>query len=81
MSCVQVITVWGANVFSMPHMIYLDTMGNVWVIDVGLHQVRVRGVGQGSGCVCGGTGLCLGGGGQCCGVADVWGGALYECLW
>lgn len=30
---------WGANTFYMPHSITVDNMGNVWVTDVGLHQV------------------------------------------
>ncbi len=30
---------WGANTFYMPHSITVDNQGNVWVTDVGLHQV------------------------------------------
>ena len=29
----------GENLFYMPHMITIDPRGNVWVVDVGLHQV------------------------------------------
>ena len=30
---------WGRGVFMMPHQIVVDTSGNVWVVDAGLHQV------------------------------------------
>lgn len=30
---------WGANTFIMPHQIVIGPEGNVWVVDVGLHQV------------------------------------------
>src|SRR5690606_8719979 len=30
---------WGSNQFSMPHGLDVDVHGNVWVTDVGLHQV------------------------------------------
>jgi len=29
---------WGANTFIMPHQIVVGPEGNVWVVDVGLHQ-------------------------------------------
>lgn len=31
---------WGKNLFVMPHGLSLDASGNVWVTDVGAHQVR-----------------------------------------
>ncbi len=31
---------WGKNLFIMPHGLSLDRAGNVWVTDVGAHQVR-----------------------------------------
>lgn len=30
---------WGAGMFVLPHQIVVDHSGNVWVVDVGLHQV------------------------------------------
>jgi peptidylamidoglycolate lyase len=30
---------WGANLFVMPHGLTIDRQGNVWLTDVGLHQV------------------------------------------
>jgi hypothetical protein len=30
---------WGANLFIMPHGLTVDKDNNVWVTDVGLHQV------------------------------------------
>ena len=34
----KVVATWGANTFIMPHQIVVAPGGNVWVIDVGLHQ-------------------------------------------
>ena len=35
----EVLTSWGAGLFSMPHGLTIDWAGTVWVTDVGLHQV------------------------------------------
>ena len=35
----KLITAWGANQFIMPHGLSIDPEGNVWLTDVGLHQV------------------------------------------
>ena len=35
----KVVQTWGANTFIMPHQIVVAPDGNVWVVDVGLHQV------------------------------------------
>ena len=35
----KVLRRWGAGVFYMPHMLRVDSAGNVWVADVGRHQV------------------------------------------
>lgn len=35
----KVINSWGANMFYMPHGLTLDSEGNIWVTDVGRHQV------------------------------------------
>ena len=35
----KVLAAWGKNLFYMPHGITVDGVGNVWVTDVGLHQV------------------------------------------
>ncbi|KAL4442992.1 hypothetical protein ABPG77_008483 [Micractinium sp. CCAP 211/92] len=35
----EVLLAWGAKQFLLPHMISLDYEGNVWLADVGLHQV------------------------------------------
>lgn len=34
----KVVATWGANTFIMPHQIVVAPDGNVWVVDVGLHQ-------------------------------------------
>lgn len=34
----KVLTEWGKGKFLMPHGLTVDTEGNVWVTDVGLHQ-------------------------------------------
>jgi hypothetical protein len=47
----QVLSTWGANLLSMPHMIYLDNWGFVWIIDVGLHQVSSAGGGTHTVCL------------------------------
>lgn len=36
----KLIASWGKNLFIMPHGLSLDRAGNVWVTDVGAHQVR-----------------------------------------
>lgn len=36
----RMIASWGKNLFIMPHGLSLDSAGNVWVTDVGAHQVR-----------------------------------------
>jgi peptidylamidoglycolate lyase len=36
----RVLASWGKNLFIMPHGLSLDSAGNVWVTDVGAHQVR-----------------------------------------
>lgn len=36
----RLIKSWGKNLFIMPHGLSLDRSGNVWVTDVGAHQVR-----------------------------------------
>ena len=35
----ELLTSWGENRFVMPHGLTLDPAGNVWLTDVGLHQV------------------------------------------
>ncbi|XP_064474449.1 peptidyl-alpha-hydroxyglycine alpha-amidating lyase 2-like [Ornithodoros turicata] len=35
----KVLKRWGENMFLMPHGLYIDPEDNVWVTDVGLHQV------------------------------------------
>jgi len=35
----KVMNSWGANLFNMPHGLTVDKENNVWVTDVGLHQV------------------------------------------
>lgn len=35
----NVLRQWGQNTFVMPHSLTLDAVGNVWITDVGLHQV------------------------------------------
>jgi peptidylamidoglycolate lyase len=35
----QLIDSWGANLFIMPHGLTVDDENNIWVTDVGLHQV------------------------------------------
>jgi len=35
----QLINSWGANLFIMPHGLTVDDKNNIWVTDVGLHQV------------------------------------------
>jgi hypothetical protein len=30
---------WGSNMFYMPHGIHIDSAQNIWLTDVGLHQV------------------------------------------
>lgn len=35
----EVLNQWGAGMFYMPHGLSIDDEGNVWVTDVGLHQV------------------------------------------
>jgi len=35
----KVVATWGTNTFIMPHQIVVAPDGNVWVVDVGLHQV------------------------------------------
>lgn len=35
----EIINSWGANLFIMPHGLTVDQSNNVWVTDVGLHQV------------------------------------------
>ena len=35
----KIINSWGANLFIMPHGLTVDNDNNVWVTDVGLHQV------------------------------------------
>ena len=32
---------WGAGLLQMPHSIVTDCDGNIWITDVGLHQVRI----------------------------------------
>ena len=34
----KVVATWGANTFIMPHQVVVAPGGNVWVVDVGLHQ-------------------------------------------
>lgn len=36
----KILARWGADVFYLPHSISVDQYGNVWVVDVGRHQVR-----------------------------------------
>jgi peptidylamidoglycolate lyase len=35
----RIINSWGENLFIMPHGLKVDKQNNVWVTDVGLHQV------------------------------------------
>lgn len=35
----KIINSWGANLFVMPHGLTVDKQNNVWVTDVGLHQI------------------------------------------
>ena len=35
----KVVNSWGANLFYMPHGLTIDSSGNIWVTDVGRHQV------------------------------------------
>jgi DNA-binding beta-propeller fold protein YncE len=35
----RIINSWGANIFIMPHGLTVDKQNNVWVTDVGLHQI------------------------------------------
>lgn len=35
----KLLATWGANVFIMPHGLTVDHEGNLWLTDVGLHQV------------------------------------------
>jgi peptidylamidoglycolate lyase len=35
----KIINAWGANLFIMPHGLTVDRLNNVWVTDVGLHQI------------------------------------------
>ena len=35
----KVVKSWGANMFYMPHGLTIDNNGNIWVTDVGRHQV------------------------------------------
>lgn len=35
----KVISRWGSNMFYMPHGLTVDSEGNIWVTDVGRHQV------------------------------------------
>lgn len=35
----EIISSWGANLFIMPHGLTVDKQNNVWVTDVGLHQI------------------------------------------
>ena len=35
----EIINAWGANMFIMPHGLEIDNENNVWITDVGLHQV------------------------------------------
>eukprot|EP00198_Chlamydomonas_reinhardtii_P008225 XP_001697562.1 peptidylglycine alpha-amidating monooxygenase [Chlamydomonas reinhardtii] len=35
----KILARWGADVFYLPHSISVDQYGNVWVVDVGRHQV------------------------------------------
>ncbi len=35
----KIMNSWGANLFNMPHGLTVDKENNVWVTDVGLHQV------------------------------------------
>ena len=54
----RVLSLWGANIFYMPHMLTIDHEGNVWVVDCGLHQVgtdakwRAEGKGEEEGITC-----------------------------
>ncbi len=45
----RVLGAWGAGALAMPHMLSLDREGNVWVADVGRHQVGGLGEGGGAG--------------------------------
>lgn len=45
----QIIDKWGENFFFMPHGLTLDKDDNIWVTDVGLHQVLKFPQGYGSG--------------------------------
>ncbi len=35
----KILTSWGANLFIMPHGLTVDRDNNIWVTDVGLHQI------------------------------------------
>jgi len=35
----QIVNQWGNNTFYMPHGLSVDTEGNLWLTDVGMHQV------------------------------------------
>jgi peptidylamidoglycolate lyase len=35
----KILDSWGSNLFIMPHGLTVDTANNVWVADVGLHQI------------------------------------------
>lgn len=35
----RLINSWGENIFMMPHGLTVDNLNNVWVTDIGLHQV------------------------------------------
>jgi hypothetical protein len=35
----QIVNQWGNNTFYMPHGLSIDTEGNLWLTDVGMHQV------------------------------------------
>lgn len=35
----KILNSWGSNLFIMPHGLTVDTENNVWVADVGLHQI------------------------------------------
>ena len=35
----KIINAWGANYFIMPHGLTVDKQNNIWVTDVGLHQI------------------------------------------
>ena len=35
----EIINAWGADMFIMPHGLEIDNENNIWITDVGLHQV------------------------------------------